>query len=686
MLRAYQNLKWLILSILSLLLLACGDGDYDGLDNEVTFATPNKFLTFFNSQQGGLAETGYATAYYAAVDPGNNRDTLQKFLSLHGFDNPGADQHAIFRDSKDLGYGRDMYMRTYPSTECGGQQVTVFYVRNFSVNIVDGFAYGPVNLEAAIADDQQYHFGSNAIEFSRGLTSAGDTCSPEPMAKFYTYRSDYSSPGAPHPRLLSVNLDGRGEKAMPQPCITCHGGKLRPLDRFGRIVALHANDTASQIGDTKSRLQAFEVDTFEFSADSGYTRADFEEVLREMNSAIYCSYPDSAGHAACTDYGNGTAAATDAGEWSGDFAREMLLGWYGNALETTNSIFDDSFIPAGWVPSIGGPPGGADVLFQKVIGPNCFVCHGKQGTELSASSNLANDGKDVDFSSWAKFISYADDIKRLVYDQGRMPLGLLNYDNFWNDPEKAELLGSFITPYVSNFAADHVDTNGDIIPPGRILANAGPDRVTLPNASITLDAGASLFTDSYEWSLVSSPIGSTASISLAGAAKTDFVADTDGNYLLRLTARSSLDNTSVTDDLNIVVDIGLAVAPGSLTFYANIEPFLAVNCTGCHSSGSVAGMPVWWTADATQPLGIPATVTDTSSLGLYEQVMARVNQDDLENSLLLRNPSGNHHNGGLLTGFDTTQTIGSAGRFNYDLFVNWIAEGAVCGGSISQCP
>ncbi len=681
MLRAYQNLKWLILSILSLSLLACGDGNYDGFDDEVTLATPNKFLTFFNSQQGALAESVYATAYYTAIDPGNNRDTLQKFLSLHGFDTLGADQHAIFRDSKDLGYGRDMYMRSYPNTECGGQ-VVAFYVRNFSVDIVDGFAYGPVNLEAAIADDQQYHFGSNAIEFSRGLvTSTGDTCSPEPMAKFYTYRSDYSSPGAPHPRLLAVDLDGRGEKAMPQPCITCHGGKLQPLDRNGRIVAVHANDSVSQIGDMKAGLQALEVDSFEFSADSSYTRADFEDVLRQMNAAIYCSYPDSAGHAACTNYGSGTAAASDTGEWSGDFAREMLLGWYGNTLETVNSEFDSSFVPVGWMPSVGGPPGGADVLFQKVIAPNCLVCHGKQGTELSPSTNIAGDGTDIDFSSWAKFISYADDIDRLVFHEGRMPLGLLNYNNFWNDPDKAELLGSFITPYVGDFAADHVDVNGNVIPPGRIVANAGSDRVTQQNAPIFLDAKASLFADSYQWSLISSPNGATASIAMSDSDKTDFQADTDGSYLFRLTASSSLNNTSDTDEITVVVDSGLVVAPRSLTFYTDIEPFMSANCTLCHSSGgSVPGVPVWWTDDTTQPSG----------LGLYEQVMARVNFDDPGNSLLLRKPSGKHHNGGLVGGvnggFDTLELVGSAGRANYDLFANWIAEGAICGGTASQCP
>ena len=106
-------LKYWTITVLGLLQLACGDGTYVGFDNSVTLSTPNKFLTFFNQQQGDLDDSAYATAYYASVDFGNARDTLQKFQSLHGFDSPGPDQHVIFRDSKDLGYGRDMDMRSY---------------------------------------------------------------------------------------------------------------------------------------------------------------------------------------------------------------------------------------------------------------------------------------------------------------------------------------------------------------------------------------------------------------------------------------------------------------------------------------------------------------------------------------------------------------------------------------------
>ena len=643
-----------------------------------------------------IDETDFATAYYDAIDPGGARATAQAYWSLHQFDAPAPDVHVIFRDSKDLGYGRDMYLSVYSNASVGstcgppGAVTIAFFVRNFSVEIVDGFAYGPVNLEAAIAEDLQHHVGTNAIEFGYGRDDVGDSCSAEPMARFYTYEPRYNPPNAAHPLRTRVDLDARGEKAMPQPCISCHGGKLRPLDRFGRFVAMHANDAQAQIGDTKARMQAFEVDTFEFSDEVGHRRVDYEEGLRLLNSAIYCTYPGSAGHAACASFGGGVPAAVDIGEWSGDFAREMMLGWYANALETPGSRYDQNFVPVGWRPSLVPPlvPVGAGTLFKKVVGPNCFVCHGKRGNELGSDSNASGEGKDVDFSTWDKFISHADEIERLVFDEGKMPLGLLNYQNFWEDPEKAELLASFIAPYVTDsagFSARRLDGSGNIILPGRAVARAGPDRVTRPNAPITLNAQASLFTDLYRWRITASPPGSVASLSAAAQVQTDFVADLPGEYTLELLASSSETGSSQGDSLIVVVDNALATAPRDLDFYTDIEPRLATCAATCHSNGVQAGVPVWWVADGAQPLGVPATTADPPSLGLYEQVMARVNLDFAEDSLIVKKPSGIHHFGGQQTGFDLSTGVGSAARADYDRFVNWISEGVACGGTAAEC-
>jgi len=337
-------------------------------------------------------------------------------------------------------------------------------------------------------------------------------------------------------------------------------------------------------------------------------------------------------------------------------------------------------VPAGWTPTIAGAPVGADVLFKKVVGPNCFVCHGKRGSELGSNANASGEGKDLDFSDWDKFIAHADEIERLVFDEGKMPMGLLNFQNFWDDPEKGELLASFIAPYVSSpekFEARRVDDKGDIVQPGRILARAGLDRTTLPNAAITLNAQASLFAESYSWKLLSSPAGANVTLADRSKMKARFSADLDGDYVVRLTA-SSPRGGSKTDQITIKVDSGLAIAPRDLTFIDDIGPFMNA-CTSCHDNGAQDGVPVWWVADASQPIPPPTTTADTPALGFYEQVMARVNLEVIEDSLLLKKPSGQHHFGDQRPGFDTSLDVGAAGRANFDMFVNWISEGAPCG-------
>jgi len=53
--------------------------------------------------------------------------------------------------------------------------------------------------------------------------------------------------------------------------------------------------------------------------------------------------------------------------------------------------------------------------------------------------------------------------------------------------------------------------------------------------------------------------------------------------------------------------------------------------------------------------------------------LSRVDFNDPENSLLLTKPNNKHHFGGLREGFEVDNP---ANRQNYDLFLNWIMEGA----------
>lgn len=640
-----------VLSITSCiaLLLGCSNGGDDNRPvEEVTLATPNSFLQFFNQYDDpGLEAVVYVQAYYAAVDPGNTRDTLNKFISHHT--NDGSDWiHVTFRDTKDLGYGRDMYMRKHNNKN--GCAEIAFYVRNFVVAPVPSFAYGSLNLEAAINNDTNFHFGTNAIEVSRADDDVD--CSGPRFLKFFTYAPTGE-------RLLVADLDGRGTKAMPQICVSCHGGILRPLDSNRNFTTTYANDTVS--GDTKSRLIPFNVDTFEFSNTPGFTRAALEQDLKIINETILSTY-------VATENPPGATA----GEWQGTFAHEILEGHYTEpASGRPSQTYISDFVPDGWKASlVAGRPAHTDQLYREVVSHHCIICHAGQGTDLGPESNsLPNrQGRDIDFATWEKFASYAEDIARLVFAEGRMPLSLLNFETFWEDPGKPQLLASLIAPLVSDFNTKYVNADGSIKRPGRPIARAGLDRLVPPHTPIMLDGGSSLFASQFRWMVIKQPDNSRPILDGATSLTPVFTTDTVGTYELRLTV-SNNGGTRHTDTVTLKVE-AQATDP-SLIRFSEVKLLLqGGECVTCHASkevGGVDGIPVWYT-DIQSAL---------SSLSLYQQVRARVNLADVPSSLLLTKPSGLHHFGGERPGFNISKPVGDPERKNYDLFVNWIYAGAL---------
>jgi hypothetical protein len=61
------------------------------------------------------------------------------------------------------------------------------------------------------------------------------------------------------------------------------------------------------VGRNLARRHPGLVNTFEFSEEVGHRRKDYEEDSRQLNAAIYCTYPGCVGHAACAVYGGGVA-------------------------------------------------------------------------------------------------------------------------------------------------------------------------------------------------------------------------------------------------------------------------------------------------------------------------------------------------------------------------------------------
>ncbi len=600
---------------------------------------PKSFLLFPNPQvqADGTLQTDtqeYADAYYRAVDPLNAKDTLAKWKAANGFETgTGNEFNVVFGDRRDLGYGRRMYARSNPDG------TVAFYVENYLIQSGPDYLYSPLNLDAAIVRDTRWMVGINAIEFSPGPN--GGVAFP----KFYNFNPE----GV---RQTFVDLDGRGPKAMPGPCISCHGGRgdaLTPPDATGKPrFNLVQNSVSQTRGDVQARMHPFEADAFGFSTTRpGFSRAEQEASIKSINKMLLCTYPIALPSTAPED-----ACRREAGtsEWQGTAAALIKNAYGGDGLP--NATFVDDYVPLSWQAA------GQSTLYKEVVATSCRACHAMRGTAAQS---------DIDFTTFEKFSAYSDRIKAHVIDRGNMPLAKIVYDAFWSS-NRPQLLATFLEQQGYGVR----DSAGAVLRPGRPIADPGPDRVILPG-STRLTAAGSLYASSYSWSLISGPAG--ASLSEAASAQPTFNATADGTYVVQLVA-SSGSTQSAPVQITLVVSASLSPSPSAVRF-TDIKAVMqsSGSCVQCHNpAGTLPRPPVFYTEEDRNGDGITGDATD--DLWFYNEVRSRINFTDLAASPLLRKPSGHHHKGQLVTGFNSSAAPGDPSRARYDLFLNWILNGA----------
>ncbi|MGB9092894.1 MAG: hypothetical protein WCB93_02150, partial [Gallionella sp.] len=376
----------------TLLLVSCGganSGDVFPMAATTVAPTsgPDSFLIFPNPQKqpdGTLQTntTAYATAYYAAIDPGNTRDTLDKWKAANGFGNSatGTETTVVFGDVRDLGYGRRMTARK------NNDGTIAVMVENYLVSAAANYTYSSFNLDAAVVRDQRWHVGTNAIEFSASTCTPSDptitfaTCDLTiKFAKFYTFDPTTGK------RLLVANLDGRGNKAMPSICITCHGGRgdpLTPLDTKTGGTGLPlfpwvGNSASHKRGDVQAHMQPLIVDSFGYSTTPGYTRTDQEARLKTINELVLSSYPIPAATAFPEDANRRVA---NGNEWNGTAAAIIKAAYGGDGLP--HATFSDSYVPANWASM------GQTALYKNVVAPYCRTCHIQRGSNAFGMDDL----------------------------------------------------------------------------------------------------------------------------------------------------------------------------------------------------------------------------------------------------------------------------------------------------------
>jgi PKD repeat protein len=604
----------------------------------------DRFLIFPNpiAQADGSFQTdssNYASSYYAAVDPLDSRDTLAGWMAANGFGNlaSGTEFTAVFRDVRDLGYGRRMTGRR------NADGSIAFFVENYHVSVIPG-EYPGVNVDAAVAQDFNWHVGTNAIEWS---------CHPQVAPCARMFAKYYNFDPASGQRQSTLDLDGRGLKSMPGICISCHGGRGDPLTPQPSY-ALVANSVTQQRGDTLGKLQPFHVDSFEWSVLPGFTRADQEAVLKTFNQWVLCTYPAPGGASVSGTWGSCTRPTADANEWQGT-AAEMIEAWYGGG-GMPGAQFSDTYLPAGW--------SGNAALYQEVVAPYCRTCHIVRGT---------GDQSDIDFTTETKFQGFAGRTKAHVFDRGNMPLAFLVYRDFWNSGAPA-VLASYIDSVLGSGTA--TDGTGDPKRPGRLIADPGPDRMVRAGTNATLSATDSLFATTYSWTLVSGP--GSAGISNGNSSTATFNATVPGVYTVRLTVGNGTQSDSATVDLTVDASFP---DPATIGFAHVLDvlrnnPHGGTNCTNssCHDAfGSAA--PIVYAANVDrQPDGVAGDATD--ELWLLHELRGRANLTEIAASALLTRPTGNHHRG--LAAIDLS--AGSAAFASFSRLYWWIANGMPAGG------
>jgi mono/diheme cytochrome c family protein len=657
---------------MALLLAACGGGGAStstsgdvvpfvraaaaavGLDRFLLY--PNPVVLADNTYQVGEAE--YAVAYYEAVDPGNDRDTLAKFKAFNsiGVTTGGhTEVNVIVGDQRDLGYGRKMTAHRKPDG------TLAFVVENYLVGAYGG--YSPLNLEAAIKDVGQWHLGTNAIEFSPGPLAGSDGRPANgSFVKFYTYDP---TTGA---RLNTISLDGRPAKAMPTVCTSCHGGRgdpLTPPDATGKkLFSLVVNAYSQHRGDVQARLHPFETASLDYSTTiPGFSRVEQEAAIKEINKMVLCSFPLPTGTVPTLAEDLCRRVATPH-EYQGSAAAHLKDMYGGDTLPMAMSKTVDNYVQASWSAA------GQDDLYLNVQAQACRVCHLLRGTGHQA---------DISFETFPQFDSYKDRIKAHIVDRGNMPLAKLIYDKFHSTLGMLQTMAT----YLKSVTLGGAFADGDLLPE-RPIADPGPDRVVLQGAT-TLSAAMSLYSTSYQWSIVSGP--GAATLTNPTSATPVFTAPAIGTYVLRLLA-SSATATSVPAQLTIEVKTagtlvdsqGKPYTPQLLRF-ADIKDTLQHglgNCASCHrpNGNGIVIPPVWYESYDRAGTGAGTENSGTNDHWFYTELRGRVNLTDWIASPLLRKPSGNHHNGGQRSGFDTSLAPGAAGREDYDKFVSWIVNGA----------
>lgn len=316
--------------------------------------------------------------YYAQIDPRSLRTTFSAFQQKNGF-TAGGDTRAIFANSVDLGFGRDMHCKK--TTASDGLEDIACYVTNY------GNETTPDNADFQNAVDGIGAIATVAMEYSRIENPPGPTefdPGEQRAVKFYVYAQPAGT------LLRAANLDGRGARPVPQLCMVCHGGEYATAPSAAGVPVFNSR-TSVKLG---SVFIPFDLNAFTIvdGYNPAWNKANQQVAFKAFNQDM--------------------VLATQPGA----VPSEIITGMYNPPTASTQT---ENFVVAGW----NANPG-RQAMYLNVIRQSCRMCHGSRPQPAAGSQELRFH-QAVDFAALGGIPPFRVCTERV------MPHALITYNRFW---------------------------------------------------------------------------------------------------------------------------------------------------------------------------------------------------------------------------------------------------------------
>jgi Carboxypeptidase regulatory-like domain len=372
-------------------------------------------------------------AYYASVDPTSIRTTFAAFKTKNGFNqNPSiavaGEVVAQYANSGDLGFGRDMHcLKKVGKVAC--------YVTNYGTGYSNVAPGGGTNDQ----DDANAAGTRSTVNASTEVATVAMEYSPiegdpagDSVVKFFVYKKGFTSYG----RAISANLDGRGERPVPQLCMICHGGQI-PSQAGG----IPAFSTPAQVK-LGSRFLPFDHRFFTFPTNpANLSKANQEAKIKTLNEQIVSAAPP--------------APTTDP-------ISEVISGLYNNGASATQI---HNFTVPGWAAGASANAPNQNIFYQGVVANVCRTCHIAQPyaqLHFNTSDKFLNVNTAVSTGNHLMLGTAQD---RVCGDYV-MPHALRTHDIFWNNFWDTVNWGPPPTPFYTQFQTFGDGVGGTTWKPG----------------------------------------------------------------------------------------------------------------------------------------------------------------------------------------------------------------------------